>query len=190
MALHTIDMKTTSAGDVLPLRPSPGGIGPVSDNSGAVVPYIVGQQSNGFGTGVDYGIKVAQQGVDARTATADQLVMSSQFNMFKIAAVVTLTVTVAAAGVGFYYYSSAVDTSYWGSNVAGYQAFVKVPGGTQYQACPYVELGVAAAPLYGVGSFGSVVSNVGQVYAQVRVSDTTNNGDWRFKVYLFQETVS
>lgn len=45
---------------------------------------ITGYQKDGFGTGKDYGIKVSQDGVDVRTASDDQLVMSSAFNMFKI----------------------------------------------------------------------------------------------------------
>lgn len=44
---------------------------------------LIGYDKGGFGT-EDYGIKVAQQGVDVREATDDQLVMSSAFNMFKI----------------------------------------------------------------------------------------------------------
>lgn len=47
---------------------------------------LVGFDKDGFGTGVDYGIKVSQNGYDVLTASDDELVMSSAFNSFKIVA--------------------------------------------------------------------------------------------------------
>lgn len=45
---------------------------------------LIGEQEDGFGTGNNYGIKVSQSGSDVLTASDDNLVMSSAFNMLKI----------------------------------------------------------------------------------------------------------
>ena len=41
----------------------------------------------------NYGIKVSKEGYDVKTATSDQLVMSSKFNMFKVFATGNLSIT-------------------------------------------------------------------------------------------------
>jgi hypothetical protein len=46
-----------------------------------------------------YGIIVAKSGYDVSTATPDQLVMSSEFDMFKIASIVTYSYTITYADV-------------------------------------------------------------------------------------------
>jgi hypothetical protein len=76
---------------------------------------LVGFQKDGFGVGQDYGIKVSQDGFDVKTATDEQLVMSSAFNMFKIVQTDTVTVgelevdTTSAAPI---IASTSLDISY------------------------------------------------------------------------------
>lgn len=53
---------------------------------------LIGFQENGFDNG-NVGVKMSQSGVDVQTATDDQLIFSTDFNLFKIVATGTLTVT-------------------------------------------------------------------------------------------------
>lgn len=61
---------------------------------------LVGWDDEGFGAGVDYGVKVSQAGNDVKTCASDKLVLSSEFNMFKIAA--TGIDSIAGTGTGSY----------------------------------------------------------------------------------------
>lgn len=62
-------------------------------NDGTNDRIIVGYDKDGFGTGVNYGIKVSKPGYDVDTATDAQLLMSSAFNMLKVYATGTVTLT-------------------------------------------------------------------------------------------------
>lgn len=57
---------------------------------------LLGYQADGFGTGQDYGIKVSQNGSNVLDAPASDLIMSSQFNNFKIISTGTVSVNKAA----------------------------------------------------------------------------------------------
>lgn len=89
MAIHTMDMKTVSP-DALTVpvtNTNTAGLSPnIDGNTNSVPQVLVGYQKDGFGTGKDQGIKVSRQGVDVKTATDSQLIMSSAFNSFKIVA--------------------------------------------------------------------------------------------------------
>ena len=71
---------------------------------------LIGEQKDGFGTGDDYGIKVSQAGNDVTTASDDKLVMSSAFNMFKIADSGSTNLTVPSPFV--------TDTAYFADSVS------------------------------------------------------------------------
>ncbi len=76
---------------------------------------LVGFQKDGFGTGQDYGIKVSQDGYNVKTASDDQLVMSSAFNMFKIVQTGTVTIpefSVQPDGSGVYVNSGSVTVDF------------------------------------------------------------------------------
>lgn len=96
MGIHTMDMKTVSPDSLtVPVsNTNTAGLSPsIEGNTNSVPQVLVGYQKNGFGTGIDQGIKVSRQGVDVKTATNDQLVMSSAFNSFKIVASGVATVS-------------------------------------------------------------------------------------------------
>jgi hypothetical protein len=59
---------------------------------------LIGIQENGFGD-KNLGIKVSQEGIDVKDATDAQLVMSSAFNMFKIAYVIDESYEVQGADI-------------------------------------------------------------------------------------------
>lgn len=72
---------------------------------------LVGYDPDGFGTGIDYGIKVSQEGYDVLTAADNNLVMSSAFNLFKIVATGTASVTGDdRSGSGLWAATSATNT--------------------------------------------------------------------------------
>lgn len=89
MAIHTMDMKTVSPDSLtVPVsNTNTAGLSPSIDgNTDSVPQVLVGYQKDGFGTGIDQGIKVSKQGYDVKTAADSQLIMSSAFNSFKIVA--------------------------------------------------------------------------------------------------------
>ena len=86
MAIHSLNGETTG-GDInkLPLNSGSTWVNPVAENNDTKPGILIGFQEGGFGDR-NYGIKVAQEGYDVRTAAEANLIMSSQFNTFKIAA--------------------------------------------------------------------------------------------------------
>lgn len=195
MGLHTIDGKRTSARDVMGPRPTSAPLGPtIEGNDNSKVPFIVGYQQGGFGD-LDYGIKVAKQGYDARTATDDQLVMSSQFNNFKIVGTGTATVNVPnppAAG-GIYGTTINHDLGYSPSHIG----FISLtPFGSPVNPVIYqlpYAVNVYYALLNGwadvVQAQMAVDGDAAYFYVQTN-SDTTYSGDWVFKYYLLRETAN
>lgn len=72
--------------------------------NGTTPTLLFGYQKDGFGTGVDYGLKVAKSGKDVTTATATDLAFNSGYNHLKV--VKTGEVTLAypasmASGTGW-----------------------------------------------------------------------------------------
>lgn len=133
MALHDVGGEVKSFDrNHSPLNAGSTWINPVVDGNTNNVPQIlIGSQTDGFGVGRNYGIKVAQQGIDVRDASSDQLVMSSAFNNFKIIATGSITVTRNAASPSGS--SSLYVTSLGGTGIV---AFAKIPGAnpnTSYQ---------------------------------------------------------
>lgn len=90
MAIHSIDNKTEGTQDssmsAIPSSTTTGIQPQIPGNSSNVPQVLVGYQKDGFGSGVDQGIKVSRQGVSVDEATDSQLIMSSAFNSFKIVA--------------------------------------------------------------------------------------------------------
>ena len=58
---------------------------------------LIGYDKDGFGTGEDYGIKVSKSTYDVNTADNANLIMNSAFNLFKIVATGTVSVTHTAS---------------------------------------------------------------------------------------------
>jgi hypothetical protein len=56
---------------------------------------LLGFQKDGFGTGVDYGLKISKDGEDVKTASNDNLIFNSAQNVFKIVGAGTMTVNKA-----------------------------------------------------------------------------------------------
>jgi len=66
-------------------------------NDGADDRILIGYDKDGFGTGEDYGIKVSKSGYDVNTTGNSNLIMNSAFNLFKIVATGTISVTHTAS---------------------------------------------------------------------------------------------
>lgn len=186
MALHTQDMKTTNASDVMAVRPTPGGIGPVSDNTDAKLPYLIGNQAGGFGT-QDVGIKVAKQGYDARTATSDQLVMSSAFNMFKIIASGLIAVNKAA---GVKIGSGSVDLTSLGlTNAPAYMDYISDNlGGVYANQMPYTSVEQTGQITLNTESLADSTTHSVLITTPTGSSLIATDITWYIKYYIFQET--
>lgn len=116
---------------------------------------LVGYQQGGFNNG-NVGIKLSQEGVDVLTATSDQLIFSSDFNMFKIVGTgsVTLPVYSITSAAGWTTSSSGIPPS---ASVAHGQdriplvfAFLRTtgPGGATSLVLPYTDFGIISGAAY------------------------------------------
>jgi len=93
MALHDINGELNSIDRAAQLNSSSTWINPVKDgNSNSIPQIMIGRQTDGWGTGLDYGIKVAKPGYDVRTAEDSQLIFSSAYNTLKVVASGTISV--------------------------------------------------------------------------------------------------
>jgi len=70
----------------------------IQEDENSLPSILIGYQENGFGTGKHTGIKVAQQGKNVETCSDDELVMSSEFNSFKITDSGAATLVIPAVG--------------------------------------------------------------------------------------------
>lgn len=155
---------------------------------------LVGFQKDGFGTGQDYGIKVSQEGVDVKTADNDDLVMSSSFNMFKIALSGTLSMTFTP---GADTTTTTVSVSHGLGYIPAFQAFITLDPGimsgtlansTVPNPYPILYLLGASSDLTLVG-MAQVYVDATKVYFTMQ-EDGIGGGPYSCsaKFYLFQET--
>lgn len=186
MGLHTVDGKRTSARDVMGPRPSGAPLGPsIEGNPNSVVPYIVGFQEDGFGE-LGYGVKVAKQGFDARTAEGDELVMSSEFNLFKIVGTGSVTVNVPSS-TGSLTIEHGLD-----GFIPAFIGYVITPpqygaGNPVTNQMPYTEqspLGTTKALVQ-----GSVDAD--NFYINIQTDGSANViGNWLIRYYLLRNTAT
>lgn len=151
---------------------------------------VDGFQKDGFGEGEDYGFKVSKSGFDVLTATDDQLVMSSAFNMFKIVGVYEIPV----------FHDGTSGTTATGSVGHGlaftpaYAAYLDFGDGTTYTALPYIsDFSLSASPGNGVQIMRFYSCTVGPEFfvASVNISGATKSPNtYNFKVYAFRETIT
>lgn len=134
----------------------------------------------------EYGIKVSQAGVDVTDATADQLVMSSDFNMFKVVASGTDTVTIAnpATHYGTYTTSVAHDLGYKPMFIV----YVSAPAslGSQLNMTPITRfdaLGNFAFSAYAYTDTSNLT-----LALQPGTASAYDGTTWTFKYYLLRET--
>lgn len=187
MAIHTIDTKAVSP-DALttPVSASnTAGLAPTIDGNSSTPQVLVGYQKDGFGTGIDQGIKVSQQGVDVNTATDSELVMSSAFNSFKIVQTGVFSVAVSpGVGSGATYIDHTLGVS------PIMLAFTTSPGGTDNTQLPYFELNGAG---FNFVMFGRTDDSVFGVEISAPVGSpfyVGGNPALYFRYYLLVETAA
>lgn len=152
---------------------------------------IIGYDKDGFGTGNNFGMKISKAGYDVKTATDTNLIMSSAYNMFKIVATGSGTLTAGAAGTSAYTdvthglgvkpvviaFGYPPDTSqFWG---AGYAA--------QF---PVIYYGLTGG-LYAWDAFMHVqVTTTNARFAITRSSGSSASaaGTWTYQYYIMVET--
>lgn len=146
---------------------------------------LIGHQDGGFGT-LNYGIKVSQEGVDVRDATDDQLIMSSAFNLPKIVASGTKTVTVPSGGFTAYNYYSASYTHNLGY-IPSYFAFFEsaVTGGERSPGSSLI-----VDPSGNVAFTTYIEASATDITFYVAAANSGYSGTYDFKYYLFRETAS
>lgn len=160
-------------------------------NDGITDRVILGFQKDGFGTGVDFGIKVSQAGVDVKTAADDELVMSSAFNLFKIVASGTGTLTAGAAGTSVY-----TDIPHSLGYQPAFLCFGYPPNTSQFWGAGYNQQ--FPVTFYALSGGYFVLDSF--MHAQVTTSDlriavtrassssASAAGTWTYKYYILSET--
>lgn len=104
---------------------------------------LVGFSKDGFGEGIDYGIKVSQEGYDVKSADDDKLVMSSAFNSFKIVATGTLSLSAPSLNTGGANYGSSIPSTSSFNHGLGYTPTILAywdGGGGEYSLIPRTSL--------------------------------------------------
>lgn len=148
---------------------------------------LIGRQEGGFGT-LDYGFKISQDGVDVRSATDDQLVMSSAFNTFKVVEAGTATVSLPNP-VTHYSLNTTVVTHSLGYKPA-YLVYVEAPaglGGNLHQI-PYT--GFDTSGNFGISFDALTDTNTITFRVQPGTASAYDGTNWIFKYYLLRETAN
>lgn len=195
MAVHSLNGETTG-GDVrqAPLNAGNTWINPRTENSDSVPQILIGYQEDGFGDGINYGIKVSQFGYDVNEASDSQLIMSSAFNNFKISATGTIRVYKSAnsswavnyvdltslfasasnpAILVFADYNNELLPSTYATDSGTYAGYVQLSFNYEVDDQPYLFLEVTA-PNYGAGSNTAYVQSL----------------DVSFRYYILEETAT
>lgn len=155
---------------------------------------LLGYQEDGFGTGQNHGFKVSQQGVDVRTATDDQLVMSSAFNMLRIVETGSATVNVPVS-----YTTGSVHTADVSptndDEGALVLAWVTLPGSSTLWPTPWFNYAWNGTDLeYRVKTNAEFTGwNNNDLRFRVRPGVTGTSayeGDWTFYYYILSETIT
>jgi hypothetical protein len=159
---------------------------------------LIGYQQGGFSNG-SVGIKLSQTGVPVLSATNDQLIFSSDFNLFKIVASGTITapdVTTAADGTNTNSGGATTSIAHGLNFTPLIIAFVEVSS-TQYTLMPYSETVSASSPSGGIiSSFYRATTsstNISIFHYVVSYSSGIGAGTYtgaRIKYYLLRETAN
>lgn len=146
---------------------------------------LIGYDKDGFGTGNDYGIKVSKAGYDVLTTGDANIVMSSAYNLFKIVATGSGTITVSGAG------TYTVDIAHGLGTVPAFVGFGNFPTDpTNYYNVPFEAI-VDSTPTvtgYSIYSIMRMVANSTNLRIQINAIGGITNGSWPYRYYIMQET--
>lgn len=145
---------------------------------------LIGIQEGGFGT-KNLGIKVSQEGQDVKTATDDNLIMSSAFNMFKIVDSGTATRTLPNPVTANTTYSKTV------AHNLGYapMALVYVSDGSTIAMMPYTTHAATSGNFFAQNYF--VVDSTNIVFYHMNGGSAFFNGvTLTYKYFLIRETAN
>ena len=156
--------------------------------NGSTPVLLMGYQKDGFGTGVDYGFKVAKPGYDVTTAGNANLSFNSAYNTFKIVLTGTLTIPATSAGT-----TGSINVSHGLSATPAFVAYSQNPSlPTIYNQLPFGPPVVGGAndgkmqfyiSAYSSSTLFSTSIDVMTLYGGSSVPITV-------KYYLLQETAS
>lgn len=166
----------------------------VRDNSSVPVVSIgnIGTDSTG---NTEWGMKVAQAGVDVTTATDSQLIFNSQQDVFKIVQTGSTSLFLPFTGGGIQTSVSSTIAHGLGYVPAfiGYLTAIDSAGSpiNQQQQLPYYSIAFNnTTHTFDVQAQAVISVDATYVYFSVTAEDGEWSGTWSFKYYLLQETAS
>lgn len=137
----------------------------------------------------DVKIKLSQATYDVGTATDDQLIWSSDFNLFKIVASGSAIVNLPGGYAANTYYNAVVTHSL--GYVPTYLSFVTFPAGAGGQRQDAQHVGVDALAGLPISNNASVIVDSSSITLSVIANGSAvYSGDWTFKYYLIRETIT
>jgi len=141
---------------------------------------------------VGWGIKVSQAGNAVKTAADDKLVMSSDFNMFKIVGKYTNSVVVPAAPRTVTQYTTTVNHNL--GYLPAYVAFVQTPAGAGSinLLVPFDVLDYHSADdTFTIDTRATVKATTTNFILTIDAIKTgVAEGTWNFTVYAMKETLN
>lgn len=202
MAIHSIDNKTEGVQDQMQqVREGLGttSISPVIEgqeqgyvttrdaqilvNDGTYNRVAIGQRNDGT-----YGIKVSKSGNDALTAANSNLVMSSDFNMFKIVATGTFTFTADNPYTAGTIYTTSVNHNLGYEPVHLVYQKAQPSLGSQLHLIPRTANDATAT--FAQQSIPYIDSTTLTLSWSAGGAAVYNGSVWTYKYYLMQETAS
>jgi len=145
---------------------------------------IAGFQKDGFGN-KNFGFKVSQEGYDVKTATDDQLIMSSSFNMLKIIQSGIVSVD-GADGPGSNYEDVIIENA---TEPVAFLAYIQNVGnyGTPLPSFNLGAGGTIVYMIFGNASYSGGISKIRFTTVNANPAGTDPN-TYRIKYYAFVET--
>jgi hypothetical protein len=194
MALHTVDENINSVDSAVHTSLGTTGVSAITEgqmvgklvtkdaqmvvNDGSIDRVVVGRLEDGT-----YGIKVSQSGVDVGTARNDQLVMSSQFDMLKVFATGTVSLT-TGAGVS---QATAVVTHNLGYGPIVTGSISLVPGaGGETCGFPGIWLNATGSPFVPKIQYGYYTTDPNSI--TLFVTSDGFSGTYTIRYYILVET--
>jgi hypothetical protein len=158
-------------------------------NDGTNNRVLIGKRNDG-----SYGIDVSKTGQEVVGASGSQLVMSSQFNAFKIVATGTASFVVPAGGAAnSSYYVDIIHNLGFVPGMIAYinSAGTRLPAGVNY-ALPMIFYGFASGGAIPINALlsGAINSTTLEFLLYTGDVNTQYAGTWSVRYYLTQETAN
>lgn len=149
---------------------------------------LIGYQQDGFSNG-NVGVKLSQENVDVSAATDDQLIWSSDFNMFKITHTGTATIPSAAASTtSDVSVDLGVTTLTYAPAFTAYTQFL-FSGDLYSVQMPWSQTSAGSVSIV---IYGDTRISSGHLFFDAHITNWTgtDSGAYDVRYYIFQETAA